>query len=108
MQLFKKTQKLLDRLLFIFFAEDCGLLPPNMIMQIVERWEILRENDDEHPLYDIFKKHFNYLNEGYKGKKYDMIVTMTRSTFKTMREPATVEVTDALLAAGTLRFKVKV
>ena len=29
--LFKKTQKLLDRLLFIFFAEDRGLLPPNSI-----------------------------------------------------------------------------
>lgn len=29
--LFKKTQKLLDRLLFIFFAEDCGLLPPNCL-----------------------------------------------------------------------------
>jgi hypothetical protein len=32
--LFKKTQKLLDRLLFIFFAEDCGLLPPNSIMKL--------------------------------------------------------------------------
>lgn len=30
--LFKKTQKLLDRLLFIFFAEDCGLLQPNSMV----------------------------------------------------------------------------
>ncbi len=65
--LFKKTQKLLDRLLFIFFAEDCRLLPPNLIAQIVDRWETLNDNDDYHPLYDIFKKHFNYLNEGYQG-----------------------------------------
>ena len=34
--LFKKTQKLLDRLLFIFFAEDCGLLPPNSMVQIID------------------------------------------------------------------------
>ena len=37
--LFKKTQKLLDRLLFIFFAEDCGLLPPNSMVEILKQWE---------------------------------------------------------------------
>ena len=41
--LFKKTQKLLDRLLFIFFAEDCGLLPPNSMVQIIDQWESLKE-----------------------------------------------------------------
>lgn len=70
--LFKKTQKLLDRLLFIFFAEDCGLLPPNLIAQIVQRWENLKDDDEPRPLYYIFKKHFNYLNEGYQGKKYEI------------------------------------
>lgn len=34
--LFKKTQKLLDRFLFILFAEDRLLLPPNLIVKIVE------------------------------------------------------------------------
>jgi hypothetical protein len=29
LELFKKSQKLLDRLLFLFFGEDRGLLPPN-------------------------------------------------------------------------------
>jgi len=29
--LFKKYQKFLDRLLFVFFAEDTGLVPPNSI-----------------------------------------------------------------------------
>ena len=43
--LFKKTQKLLDRLLFIFFAEDCGLLPPNSMVQIIDQWEKLKEMD---------------------------------------------------------------
>jgi hypothetical protein len=40
--LFKKTQKLLDRLLFIFFAEDCGLLPPNSMVQMIDQWESLK------------------------------------------------------------------
>lgn len=51
--LFKKTQKLLDRLLFIFFAEDCGLLPPNSMVKIIEQWVDLQEKYDEYfPLYD--------------------------------------------------------
>ena len=44
----------------------------------------------------------------YLGKKYEMNVVLTRSSFKTMREPAKVTVTNKLLAAGTLRFKVKI
>ena len=37
--LFKKTQKLLDRFLFIFFAEDRGLVPTNSISKIIDQWE---------------------------------------------------------------------
>ena len=44
----------------------------------------------------------------YNGKEYDMNVTMTKSKFKTMRTPATVDMQDLLFAAGTLRFKVKI
>ena len=66
--LFKQTQKLLDRFLFIFFAEDSGLLPPNSINQIVRRYNILKEEDFYKPLYDIFKQYFNYINIGRKGK----------------------------------------
>lgn len=70
--LFKKTQKLLDRLLFIFFAEDCGLLPPNSIMQIIDQWEKLKEMDEYRPLYDRVKKYFGYMNTGFQGKKYEI------------------------------------
>jgi len=67
--LFKKTQKLLDRFLFIFFAEDRLLLPPNSISQIVKQWTTLKEELDEYvPLYDRFKKYFGYLNTGFKMK----------------------------------------
>ncbi len=71
--LFNKTQKLLDRFLFIFFAEDRLLLPPNSISEIVKQWTTLKEELDAYiPLYDRFKKYFGYMNTGYKGKKYDI------------------------------------
>ena len=65
--LFKKSQKLIDRFLFIFFAEDRGLLPPNSTLQILEQWHKLKELDAEEPLYSRFKKYFNYLDKGRKG-----------------------------------------
>ena len=71
--LFRKTQKLLDRFLFIFFAEDRFLLPPNSISEIVKQWTTLKEELDAYiPLYDRFKKYFGYMNTGFKGKKYDI------------------------------------
>lgn len=70
--LFKKTQKLLDRLLFIFFAEDRGLLPPNSIMLIINQWEKLKELDEYQPFYDRLKKYFGYMNSGFQGKNYEV------------------------------------
>jgi type I restriction-modification system DNA methylase subunit len=71
--LFKKTQKLLDRFLFIFFAEDRLLLPPNSIRSIVTQWSDLRDKYDEYfPLYDRFKKYFGYMNSGHKGQEHDI------------------------------------
>ena len=61
---YKKTQKLIDRFLFIFFAEDAGLLPPNSISRMVERWKMLKDEDAYKPLYDIFKQYFGYINIG--------------------------------------------
>ncbi len=66
--LFKKSQKLLDRFLFILFAEDSGLLPPNSISRIVKRFDLLKEEDAYKPVYDIFKQYFGYMNIGRKGK----------------------------------------
>ncbi|NLA63916.1 MAG: N-6 DNA methylase [Bacteroidales bacterium] len=71
--LFKKTQKLLDRFLFIFFAEDRLLLPPNSIRSIVNQWKDLRDKYDEYfPLYDRFLKFFGYMNTGHKGHHHDI------------------------------------
>jgi len=65
--LFKKSQKLIDRFLFIFFAEDRGLLPPNSTLKILEDWNKLSDLDAEVPLYNRFKLYFKYLDEGRKG-----------------------------------------
>jgi type I restriction-modification system DNA methylase subunit len=68
--LFKKTQKLLDRFLFIFFAEDKGLLPPNSVSEILNQWDKLKELDAYQPLYNRFKLYFGYLNSGHVGKQH--------------------------------------
>ncbi len=70
LELYKKTQKLLDRFLFIFFAEDRGLIPPNSISNIIEQWHKLKEMDAYTPLYERFIKFFGYLNSGYESNGY--------------------------------------
>lgn len=42
--LFKKSQKLLDRILFILFAEDRGLLQANTIQTILDEFENLKNS----------------------------------------------------------------
>ena len=64
LELFKKSQKLLDRFLFIFFAEDRSLLPTNLIFRINKEWQQLREMRIEVSLYDRYKVYFNDLNHG--------------------------------------------
>ena len=71
-ELFKKSQKLLDRFLFLFFAEDRQLLPPNSVRLILNQWKQLKDLDEEVPLYDRYKKYFGYLNTGFKGKQHDV------------------------------------
>jgi hypothetical protein len=62
--LFKKSQKLLDRFLFIFFAEDKGLIPANMISKIIDEFNKLKEMDHYTPLFSEFKRFFGYINKG--------------------------------------------
>ena len=65
--LFKKSQKLIDRFLFILFAEDRGLLAPNSITTVLKEWKALSDLDVEVPLYDRYKQYFGYLDTGRKG-----------------------------------------
>ncbi len=65
--LFRKSQKLIDRFLFIFFTEDRDLLTPNSTVKILDQWNKLKELDEYVPLYSRYKKYFNYLDIGRKG-----------------------------------------
>lgn len=99
--LFKKTQKLLDRLLFIFFAEDGGLLPPNSIRSIVEQWRMFIENDEDIRLYSRIKKYFGYMNTGYKGKKYE-VYAYNGGLFKPDEVLDNLAIDDEILAKNIL------
>jgi type I restriction-modification system DNA methylase subunit len=94
--LFKKTQKLLDRFLFIFFAEDKGLLAPNSIIELLNNWEHLKELDAYMPLYQRFKQYFGYLNEGRKSKNQD-IFAYNGGLFAPDEVLDKLEITDNLL-----------
>ena len=72
LELFKKSQKLLDRFLFLFFGEDRHLLPPNSVRLILTQWNQLKELDEYSPLYERFKKYFGYLNTGYQGVQHNV------------------------------------
>ena len=96
--LFKKTQKLLDRFLFLFFAEDRHLLPANSVRLILSDWNELKERDAYKPLYDRFKKYFGYLNTGFKGKRYN-VFAYNGGLFKTD------EVLDAIVIDDNLLYK---
>jgi hypothetical protein len=101
--LFKKSQKLLDRFLFLFFAEDRHLLPPNSVRMILKQWKQLQEMDAYTPLYKRFKKYFGYLNTGHKGKKYD-VYPYNGGLFKPDEVLDHVKIDDELLYKYTLKL----
>mgnify|MGYP001809869794 CR=1 FL=1 len=101
--LFKKSQKLLDRFLFLFFAEDRHLLPPNSVRLILNDWRDLQERDVQVPLYDRYKKYFEYLNTGYKGKRYD-VFAYNGGLFKPDEVLDSIKIDDELLFKHTLKL----
>jgi type I restriction-modification system DNA methylase subunit len=103
LELFKKSQKLLDRFLFLFFGEDRHLLPPNSVRLILSDWKDLQERDVEIPLYDRFKKYFEYLNVGYKGKRYD-VFAYNGGLFKPDEILDAIKIDDNLLYKHTLKL----
>ncbi len=62
--LLKKSQKLLDRILFILFSEDRGLLPPNTISKIITENKELADIGRTEPLYNTYKIYFSHINLG--------------------------------------------
>ena len=101
--LFNKSQKLLDRFLFIFFAEDRSLLPPNSMRKILLQWMQLKELDEEIPLYNRFKKYFGYMNTGFKGKN-DEVFAYNGGLFKPDEVLDTIEIDDDILYDHTFKL----
>lgn len=101
--LFQKSQKLLDRFLFLFFAEDRQLLPPNSVRLILDQWQKLKELDAYTPLFDRFKKYFGYLNTGHKGKQYD-VYAYNGGLFLPDEVLDTITIDDDLLYKHTLKL----
>ena len=100
---FKKTQILIDRFLFLFFAEDKQLLPPKSVRLILSDWNELLDRDIEISLYDRFKKYFEYLNTGYKGSRYE-VYAYNGGLFKHDEILNSVKIDDELLYKHTLRL----
>ncbi|HUS02303.1 MAG TPA: N-6 DNA methylase [Chitinophagaceae bacterium] len=98
--LFKKTQKLLDRFLFILFAEDRLLVPPNSVREILKQWEQLKDMDNYVPLYERFKKYFGYLNVGHTGKHHE-IFAYNGGLFLPDEVLDSIFIDDAILFKGT-------
>jgi len=101
--LFKKTQKLIDRILFILFCEDRGLLPPNEISKIISEWEKLKDLDAYTPLYERFRKHFGYINTGYKKDGYE-IFAYNGGLFEEDEVLKDLKITDEVLRVHTKKL----
>jgi hypothetical protein len=71
--LFKKSQKFLDRILFLLFAEDKGLVGTNSIVNIVEKWSGA-DDDYYQPLYEMVNKYFGHLYRGYTYQKTGEVI----------------------------------
>ena len=94
--LYKKSQKLLDRFLFVLFSEDKGLLPPNTLRGILEQWRKLTELDEYRPLYERCQKYFGWLNAGYKSSTQE-IFAYNGGLFKPDELLDSVRISDAIL-----------
>mgnify|MGYP003671059097 CR=1 FL=1 len=109
--LFKKSQKLIDRFLFIFFAEDRELLPPNSTKKILDKWKADVSYGDARPVYNMFKSYFNFLDKGRKEtptkdgvKGRDEIYAYNGGLFKPDSILDRIEISDELLYTHTLKL----
>ena len=101
--LFKKSQKLLDRILFILFAEDSGLVPPNAISEIIKQWKTLIDLDEKKSLYSRFVKFFHHLNVGHKYSKFE-VPAYNGGLFKEDEILDNVKIDDEILLDDALKL----
>ena len=99
LELFRKTQKLLDRFLFILFAEDRLLLPPNFIIKIVEDWKQLQKLRIQQSLYERFKLYFSDL---VQGNEQEDIFAYNGGLFEPDELLDGLQLNDTILMEGVL------
>ncbi|MEN9370559.1 MAG: hypothetical protein RI952_1424, partial [Bacteroidota bacterium] len=105
--LFKKSQKFLDKVLFVLFAEDKGLVTTNSIVQIVEKWQDLKNDafDTPKPLYELVALFFNNLFIGKKDQKgYVLIPEFGGEIFAPDEVLDSLIVDDAILKDDLLKL----
>ena len=102
--LYRKTQKLLDRFLFIFFAEDSSLIPGNFIRNGIIKWESRKEDDYYAPLYDDFKKKFTHLDKGYDNNNDYKVFAYNGGLFELDEVLDTIKIDDEILKYHTLKL----
>ena len=105
--LFKKSQKFLDKVLFVLFAEDKGLVTTNSIVQIVEKWQDLKNDafDTPKPLYELVALFFNNLFIGKKDQRgYVLIPEFGGEIFAPDEVLDSLIVDDAILKDDLLKL----
>jgi len=65
-EIFECANKLLDRYMFILFAEDRGLIPANSIDAIIRQYQMDQDWGEDTPLYEYYKKYFQFIDTGNK------------------------------------------
>jgi len=102
--LFNKTQKLLDRFIFIFFAEDRGLMKANTISIIIQEYDDLNiKYGCKLSLYERFKEYFNRLNVGFKNPEMN-IFAYNGGLFAPDALLDSIEIDDLLLREHTYKL----
>ena len=99
--LLKQAQKLLDRMLFIFFAEDRGLLPLYTISKIIEDHKKLEELAVKESLYGRYKAYFNFID---KGESKLNIPEYDGGLFKTDEKLDNLIIDDEVLTGDALKL----
>lgn len=101
LELFKKTQKLLDRFLFILFAEDRLLLPPNFIIRITDDWKQFIRLRGKQSLYERFLIYFADLLHGNKDED---IFAYNGGLFEPDVVLDSLKIEDSVLLDGVLKL----
>jgi hypothetical protein len=93
---FQNTQKLLDRIIFMCFAKDKGLLPANYIKIIIDEWEYFKQSGITISLYENFLRHFDFIDKGFASEKYE-IYAFNGGLFAPDKELNTYLISDNVL-----------